>query len=129
VLFGLVLTAIAAQAEDKVDCTDPLTQMDMTICADQAFRSADAALNEAYQAAVTAMEQIDSYSDETSDGAVAALRDAQRAWIDFRDKACVSAGYVVHGGSMEPMIVAQCRTRLTDQRTAGLKELAEGEGN
>jgi len=41
----------AALADEKVDCTDPQTQMDMNICSDKDYKAADAALNAAYEKA------------------------------------------------------------------------------
>ena len=55
----------------------------------------------------------------------AALRDAQRAWIAFRDRACEVEGMRYEGGSIQPMIVAGCLERLTRARSEDLRLLAE----
>jgi uncharacterized protein YecT (DUF1311 family) len=127
--IALLLAPGAALADDKVDCTDPQVQIEMNYCAEQDYKAADTALNAAYKTAMAAMKETDSYLPEDMKGAADALLAAQRAWIPYRDKACASAGYVVRGGSMEPMIIYQCMARITKERTAELNDLAQGMGN
>jgi uncharacterized protein YecT (DUF1311 family) len=55
----------------------------------------------------------------------AALLAGQQAWLKFRDAHCLSAGYVMRGGSAEPMMVNACLATLTRARTKQLRELAE----
>ena len=120
--------APAVQAQD-VNCKEPQTQLDMTICAKKDWEAADAELNAAYKSAMAAMKQTDSYLSDDLKGATETLKAAQRAWIPFRDKACESYGFLARGGSMEPMLVLQCRADLTRQRTSELKDLTQGLGN
>ncbi|MTI01063.1 lysozyme inhibitor LprI family protein [Roseibium sp. RKSG952] len=125
----LACLASAAKANEKIDCGYPLTQMEMTFCAQQSWEQADRQLNEVYGEALEHMTQMDSMLPQSLKGAADALKDAQRAWIPFRDKACTSYGFLARGGSMEPMLVYGCRTTLTKQRTEELKELVQGLGN
>jgi uncharacterized protein YecT (DUF1311 family) len=81
------------------------------------------------RSAMAAMKQTDSYLSGDLKGAAETLKAAQRAWIPFRDKACESYGFLARGGSMEPMLVLQCRADLTRQRTSQLKDLTQGLGN
>jgi len=53
------------------------------------------------------------------------LLEAQRGWLRYRDAHCRVDGYAARGGSLEPLLVATCKTRLTRLRTAELKELVE----
>jgi len=131
VIAGLsaALTTGAALAQSDANCKAPETQLEMTVCATEDWKAADAKLNEAYKAAMAAMKQADSYLSEDLKGAADALRAAQRDWIPFRDKACTSYGFLARGGSMEPMLVANCKTDLTQQRTKQLQDLAKGLGN
>jgi uncharacterized protein YecT (DUF1311 family) len=51
------------------------------------------------------------------------LRDAQRAWVTFRDAHCTLQGYNdARGGSMEPMSFNICRASVTRERTAQLRD-------
>lgn len=125
----LLLAAGPVAADEAVNCTDPQTQMDMNICSSEDYKAADSALNAAYRKAMAAMKETDTYLPEDSRGAADALLAAQRAWLTYRDKACASESFLVKGGSMEPMIVSECMTRITKERTAALDELAQGMGN
>jgi len=127
--IALFLAPVMAVADDKVDCSDPQVQMEMNYCAEQDYKAADAVLNTAYKKAMASMKETDSYLSDDMKGAADALLAAQRAWIPYRDKACASAGYIVRGGSMEPMIIYQCMARITKERTAELNDLAQGMGN
>ena len=56
----------------------------------------------------------------------AVLRQAQRAWLTFRDAQCTYEGYgEARGGSMEPMVYSGCRARLTRERIAQLAAVGE----
>ncbi|CTQ57035.1 hypothetical protein LP7551_05599 [Roseibium album] len=128
-LLALILLAagsIQASAQDNVDCNNAMTQMEMTHCAGVDWQEADADLNVAYKSAMTAMRETDSYLPENLKGATDTLREAQRAWIPYRDKACEAYGFLARGGTLEPMLVLSCRADLTRQRTAELNELSKG---
>jgi uncharacterized protein YecT (DUF1311 family) len=128
-LLALILLAagsIQAGAQDNVDCNNAMTQMEMTHCAGVDWQEADTELNVAYRSAMTAMRETDSYLPENLKGAADTLREAQRAWIPYRDKACEAYGFLARGGTLEPMLVLSCRADLTRQRTAELNELSKG---
>ncbi|WP_231710488.1 lysozyme inhibitor LprI family protein [Roseibium limicola] len=129
--FGPGHAMAQSQSEpEKIDCGYPLTQMEMTYCAGEAFKQADAELNQVYSEAMRAMQSLDEgLTGSGLEGAADALREAQRAWVPFRDKACISQGFMARGGSMEPMLVVGCKATLTQQRIEDLKNLAEGLGN
>ena len=127
---GLVaaLTVGVAEAQDavqagQIDCAAAQTQVDLNTCAKLDFDEADSNLNDAYKAAVTKMQALDQ-----AGGAEAALRDAQRTWVTFRDQACASEGWTVHGGSMETLVVLECKARLSGTRADDLWSLSEGNG-
>nr|WP_073014893.1 lysozyme inhibitor LprI family protein [Roseibium suaedae] len=121
-----------AQDLPNVNCKDPQTQMEFTYCAEQDWQAADAELNKAYKAAMAQMKSYDEglaeYAKELV-GAANALKEAQRAWIPYRDKACEAFGFQARGGSMEPQLIYDCNARMTRIRTDELKALAKGLGN
>jgi uncharacterized protein YecT (DUF1311 family) len=51
----------------------------------------------------------------------ASLRDAEKTWIRFRDQECAFETMGSVGGSVHPMVVSQCKSRLTNQRTKDLE--------
>lgn len=102
-----------------------MTQLDMTFCAGQEFEVADEELNISYQAAMEMMRSIDAGLPAEEQGAVDALKTAQRAWIVVRDNACLAEGFLWAGGSGRSMVELSCMTRLTNTRTEDLNLLAE----
>jgi len=130
ILTGTLAAMIAsvgfASTAQTVDCANAYTQQDMNACAAQDFAAADRDLNAAYGEARAAMRLIDADLSASERGAEAALRDAQRAWITFRDNACLAEGFQMRGGSAEPLLVFGCKERLTQQRASDLWSLAAG---
>jgi uncharacterized protein YecT (DUF1311 family) len=124
ILLSLVL---AAGAPDW-NCDDPQAQQEMNWCAAQDYHKADAALNAQWKLTTAEMKQRDTRDGKQTDGRpghMATLLAAQRAWLKYRDAQCDLEGYVFRGGSMEPLLVATCRTALTEARTKQLKDLIE----
>lgn len=112
------------------DCTDPQTQDDMTLCAVKDYEKADAALNEVWDEAMFIAQDEDALMPEgdTGPGYEETLREAQRAWITFRDAHCAYAGFAARGGTMQPLLVNQCLARLTGERTTQLRKLVQEMG-
>ncbi|ANB34347.1 uncharacterized protein YecT (DUF1311 family) [Rhodovulum sulfidophilum] len=90
------------------------TQLEINDCAASAYRDADAQLNAVWPAARAAA---------AASGADGLLLDAQRKWIAFRDAACAAEAAQYRGGSIQPLVHADCLRRLTDRRTADLRAL------
>ena len=108
---GLALFGAEASAQD---CSDPQTQLAMNECAHLRYLAADEQLNAEYGHARAVI----------GDSAAGKLREAQRAWIDFRDRACEAEGALYEGGSIRPMVVSECLERLTRRRTDDLRLLS-----
>ena len=121
----LMLLALPAGAQE-VDCANAMAQQEMNLCAAQDYEAADLGLNAAYKQARAAMKGLDANMPAAERGAEAALLAAQRAWLPYRDAACASEGWLMHGGSAEPLVVYGCLATLTRQRTQDLLYLAEG---
>ena len=124
--FCLLGTTATAQ---EIDCANAMAQMDLNQCAYQDWEAADADLNTAYKTAMTLMKTWDTNMPEGEKGAAAALKEAQRAWITFRDKACEAEGYAMKGGSAEPLLVYGCMRVLTEERASHLTGLVDSYGN
>ena len=120
----LVGLALPAAAQD-LDCANAVTQMDMNQCAYLDWEKADTRLNDAYGLAMALLKDWDADLPEDDRGAARALKEAQRAWITFRDKACEAEGYAMKGGSAEPLLVYGCMFQLTDDRADQLMALVD----
>lgn len=109
----VLLTAgiAASRAEDAADCSKAVTQSDINECASKVFQQADGRLNRVYGQLVAKLDP----------DARKLLRDAERAWVDYRDKECEFATAANAGGTIRPMYIAQCQTALTKRRTRELE--------
>ena len=122
VILALAPAALGAQT---LDCQAPQTQIEMTGCAAQAHAKADAALNAAFRLAVAQARRMDAGQPGLTPSNEDMLRDAQRAWIPYRDKACASESTLARGGSMQNQLFYLCLERLTQDRTRDLTLFGE----
>ena len=100
-----------AQAQKKPEpCADAQSQAEMTICWGNQYKAADAKLNQVYRQFMTKL----------NDDEKAQLKNAQTAWLKYRDTNCDFVGDQYKGGTMRPMIAAICLTDVTDNRTKEL---------
>jgi len=127
-MLAALLLAQSSAAEPVLDCTNAITQRDMTACAGRDWQQADAELNTQWNQTAAHMRQRDAmydHSHEDRPGFHEQLLAAQRAWVAFRDAHCATEGYLARGGTMEPMLVAHCKAELTRQRTRQLQAIEE----
>ena len=102
------LGASAAAQEQKCCCTT----LDTSICLAKVLKKVDLQLNDTYQKSLKTVE------DSAQDGQN--LRDAQRAWIAYRDAACKAEYDLWGGGTGGPNAHTICIIRITRQRTTDL---------
>lgn len=103
--------APAAAAEEDLNCASPRAQMEMNLCEQANFAKADAELNRVYGRLAA----------NAGPAEKKLLRDAERAWIAYRDNECEFETSGSVGGSIHPMEVAQCLTALTNRRIRELQ--------
>lgn len=126
-LTGLPFAAALTASAQDIDCANAQAQVELTFCAEQDWNAADADLNAAYGTAISAMKSIDSSLAAPDRGAEKALRASQRAWVTFRDNTCAAEGWSFYGGSAEPMVIYQCRARVSATRAEELANMAAGD--
>ena len=119
-LLALSTSAIAEPQgllqESLKDCDK--NQLAMNVCAGYRFDLADKALNQQYQQNLTALKDA---------AAQNRLREAQRAWVSYRDKDCLAdTGPREESGSIWPFLHNSCMENLTVRRTEDLKVQACG---
>jgi len=122
-MLALILLAAA-----QPDCETTVNQGEMNECALIAYRAADAALNRQWAitlAAVRRRDQSDTAPIGMGSGpAEPRLRDAQRAWIVYRDSHCDSRYPYGSTGQLDYMMNVSCLTQLTLARTEQLEQIA-----
>jgi uncharacterized protein YecT (DUF1311 family) len=123
-----LVTALLLSAQDpQLNCRDPQAQQEMNMCAAQDAERADAELNAVYRTAIAAAQAADrdyagvSGGQGNGPGEEATLREAERAWVSFRDATCRLESFEARGGSMQPMIDGGCRATMTRARAAELR--------
>lgn len=107
---ALALCAVLS-AQAATDCDQAVRQADLNRCAAQAFKREDTRLNSLYK-------ELIGRSDKAQAGK---LKQAQRAWISFRDLHCQYEQSRYQGGSMAPLVHASCLGNLTRQRNDTLQ--------
>jgi len=111
-LFVMASGTASGQRKKKRDpCANPLTQFDMNQCAGRAFRAADAAMSQVYRRLVSMLDEEEKPQ----------LKEAQTAWLKYRDTNCEFVADQYKGGSIRPLIQATCLGDMTKRRTTELK--------
>ena len=128
-LIALALQGSLDQQAREHQCGDPQNQADMNACAWIDFQRADAELNRLWPQIIASARASDREIDrefDTRPTEEAKLREAQRAWVTFRDAHCTVEGYEeARGGSMETMVYEGCRAQLTRERITQLQGRSE----
>ncbi len=105
-------TALLAQEQKKPEpCADAQSQAEMNICWGKEYKAADAKLNKTYQDFMSKLDESEK----------AQLKNAQLAWLKYRDTNCEFVADQYKGGSMRPMIAAICLADVTNARVNELK--------
>jgi uncharacterized protein YecT (DUF1311 family) len=123
ILAALFCAAAHAQTPNPVDCANATSTAEMNYCVDREYQTADAELNEVYQMVLRSIREGGGEAPYDPVSWEAALVEAQRTWIAFRDADC--KGLVPMewtGGSGTTVAVLGCMIELTKERTRALGE-------
>jgi uncharacterized protein YecT (DUF1311 family) len=111
-------TALSAKTQKERQihpCEGNGSQAEATGCAHREFQAADAELNKSYNRLTGILDAEEK----------ALLKEAELAWIKYRNSNCTFESSQYAGGTMRPMIEYFCMARVTRARTAELKEQYE----
>jgi len=92
--------------------------LDMAVTSDQyecqgrKYEKADGALNATYKQLMASLEE----------SRKAALKREQISWIKEKESKCAKAGKEVEGGSMEGILINDCKITMTEERLAYLRD-------
>ena len=100
------------------------TQVGSEAQADTDYVAADAAMTVQYRAAMARMRTLDPPQQAQNLSFANSLLHAQRAWLPFRDSECLAEAFAYRGAA-PGLIVLQCKTRLTIERTRQLRAIAQ----
>ena len=108
------------QRQKKSDpCANAQTQAEMNNCAGKEYKTADAALNQVYQKLVSMLDDEEKVQ----------LKDAENAWLKYRDANCEFVADQYKGGTIRPMINGLCLAEMTRNRTTELKNQIKDRSN
>ena len=119
ILLGLMAIAISPAYAGGL-CDKAVTTIDINQCGQSAHQKADQQLNAAYQAALKGIESGISDSEQRKD-TKRGLVEAQRLWIQFRDKDCGAVYDLWRDGTIRGAMYWGCMTSRTEQRTKELQ--------
>jgi uncharacterized protein YecT (DUF1311 family) len=116
--------ASPSYAEERpIDCQDIRNTVESNFCAEKDFDAADAKLNALYKKVLAQIAETDLEKPYDRSSWDTAMREAQRAWVTFRDADCKGAVPMEwSGGSGTSAAVLGCMTEKTETRTRELKE-------
>ena len=122
-------TCIGAVQKPCLDSPDGQSTLGMKICSGREMAAWDERLNRFYQALLrSGLGALQAQRGERKLTGADILRDAQRAWLNFRDKKCDAAGLPMEGGTGAGILVADCYMVETARQALWLEEMGS-EGN
>ena len=110
IIVSLALFTTANASHNS--CENATTQAQINACSASDYAAEDNRLNSSY----TRLQGLLTTKDKNQ------LKVAQRAWIDFRDKACKFDARNSVGGSIYPTVLNSCLTSYTEQRRMQLED-------
>ncbi|MPZ42425.1 MAG: DUF1311 domain-containing protein [Betaproteobacteria bacterium] len=113
-IIAIVLMLEVTDTAASANCGELQTQVEMNQCASHDYAKADRELTMLYN----------EYWARLSEDRKRQLRDAQLAWLKFRDLSCSFESSGVRGGSVYPLMLNTCLATMTRARLQQLTVLA-----
>ena len=105
------------------DLPDGSTTIGIAQCIQAETAEWDAILNEEYKATQAVNAEADAAGYSTVMDRTDALRDAQRAWIAFRDADCAARYAMWQDGTIRTIVGANCHLTMTAGRAIELRDM------
>lgn len=118
-------TCIGAVQKTCLEAPEGQSTLGMKTCAWRETAVWDERLNKAYQASLRGdLGQTEAVRDGGKRKLTGAdiIRDAQRAWLAFRDKKCDAAGLPMEGGTGAGVLTSDCYLQETARQALWLEE-------
>ena len=108
----LVPSLVSAQRKKKPQpCANVQSQAEMNMCWGNEYKKADVVLNQVYRQLMAMLD------DEEK----AQLKEAQTAWLKYRDLNCDFDADQFKGGTLRPTELATCLLDMTNNRTTEIR--------
>ncbi len=137
VLWGCLIISAAlfrsarAGEEERIDCGEIYATVDIVTCQNYDIEDADKELNAVYSDIMARLKKmkkvaVDDSGRKAAKELTASARDAQRAWIEFRDAEAAFQAALLGEGSAFSINYNGVILSMTKARTKELKEVLEG---
>lgn len=113
IAWSVLSLAMVANVGFAADCKNDGSTVEIKQCEDANFNQADRELNNVYG---KLLNRLDAEGQRK-------LKTSQRAWLKFRDSNAEFIADSNRGGSIEPIIVVDTKTQMTQARTRELQEV------
>lgn len=124
ILPVLALAAPASAGEEWI-CDKANSNAEHLQCADREYRKHDAELNAVYKALLKESEGQNDPLPGAGPPPLQALKEAQRAWVSYRDANCRWKASSFYGGSGQPVIMMSCLAITTRDRVKELRSFMQ----
>lgn len=107
--------SIGEERPANKSCAEAMTTAEMQECVNTHYKKVDGELDRVYQTIISRLDK----TRRTK------LREAQRAWILFRDKSAAFEASEVEGGTMYPLVYQSVLASMTEKRIDELKNILD----
>ncbi len=120
-------SCIGAVQKPCLDTPDGQSTLGMRECSNREAAVWDERLNKAYKALLDELGSVDAERDGKNVKGADLIRDAERAWLTFRDKQCDVTGLPMEGGSGAGVLIDDCYLEQTAQHALWLESITENQ--
>lgn len=130
-VFMLIVSFFAQSEEDPCNSANGGAYAG-ALCVQQKMQVADKQLNSSYQEAIKRIKEEDEFllnlrpHIRESELLESSFREAQRAWLKFRDKQCEFQGKQLTRSPWQSVQIEHCKLRLTVERVEYFKKVLVG---
>jgi len=116
-------TCIGVVQKPCLDTPDGQSTLGMKDCSNRETAVWDERLNKAYKALLDQLGDIDAERNGKKVKGADLIRDAERAWLSFRDKQCDVTGLPMEGGTGAGVLVDDCYLEQTAEHALWLESI------
>lgn len=126
IVIAFLVVSLSAGSAQALDCANAITTPEINECASIEKDKVEAKLNDTYKKALAFLDNSDPLIKEDAAKAKAKLKEAQRAWIKFRETDCDAIYSFNASGTMRTVLWIGCMQSHAEQRINELNNFMEG---
>jgi len=122
IIFLFLFPSLCISASSTEEC-DGQTTIEIEESFFQKYQIADKKLNETYKKFIDVLEHFEKFNRLKPGAIIGVFREAQRAWLTFRDKNCNFYVKLIGEGSLRRTEELGCLVIMTEERTSELSKI------